>query len=492
MTYASFIFWIVLVLSLLSSSGTVLMLLLASLSFGSLSVVPPEVTGGVTILPQAMFSIVLILKGLAGPIVSLSPELFTAARLRNLGFLLLFLAAGIVTTILMPRLFSGYAVIIPMRPTQNLATEVLQPGQGNFTQAAYLTLSVAVAFSTALLAKEPQFSKQFLSALLIGGIVAAVTGVIDMAATAIGLADILEPFRNASYAVLTNADVHGVRRVVGLMPEASSFGALCASFASALIFLRPFYPTGPLQFETGFVALALLGMALLSTSSSTYAGLAVLGAVYSVNCVRRLVQPSGAAQTGLGGEFAVIFVMLIVLLVLWIVQESIFDPMFEIIDEIIFNKATSTSYFERSYWNAVGWDALRSTYGLGVGLGSTRTSNWFVAVISNAGIVGAALLGVFLVQTFLRRPWLGSSCSNDMLTSMKAAIIPWFATAALASTSPDFGPWVALMLGAITGMASLTTAGGTVDSEPLAETYVTQRTRRLARPGSIRHMERPR
>jgi hypothetical protein len=492
MTYASFIFWIVFVLSLFSSPATVLTLVLASLSFGSLSVVPPEVTGGVTILPQAMFSIVLILKGLAGPIVSLSPELFSAARLRNLGFLLLFLAVGIATTILMPRLFFGAAIIVPMRPGQNLATEILQPGQANFTQTAYLTLSVVVVFSTALLAGLPQFPKQLLSALLLGGIVAAATGLIDMAATAIGVADILEPFRNASYAVLSNSDVHGVRRVIGLMPEASSYGALCAYFASSLTFLRPFYPAGVMRFGAGFVALALLGMALLSTSSSTYGGLAVLGAVYLVNCIRRLLQSSGATQAGVVAEFAVLFVILIVLLVVWIVQESVFDPIFEIINEIIFNKTTSTSYFERSYWNTIGWEALRSTYGIGVGLGSTRTSNWFIAVISNAGVLGTALLGIFLALTFFRRLRSGSTCPSEMLTAMKVAIIPWFATAALASTSPDFGPWVALMLGAITGMASPAIAGGAVDSQPRAGTYVTRRARRLARPGSNWHLERSR
>ena len=73
------------------------------------------------------------------------------------------------------------------------------------------------------------------------------------------------------------------------------------------------------------------------------------------------------------------------------------------IDELIFNKPLTSSFYERSHWNAIAWDALVSTWGLGIGFGSTRTSSWFAAIISSTGLIGAAFMGVFLVQTFARR-----------------------------------------------------------------------------------------
>jgi hypothetical protein len=484
MTYPAVIFWPLFVWSLYSSPATVLTLLLSSLSFGSLAVVPPEVTGGVTLLPASMFAIALFLKVMGGPLVSLSPSLFAIARLRTLGYLLAFLAVAIVTTILMPRLFWGAVSIVPMRNGTYLNTELLEPGQANITQTAYLTLSVAIAFSTTLLARSPQFPHQLLVAVLIGGATTVATGLLDMAVSSVGLADLLEPFRNASYSMLTNTEVLGVRRVVGLMPEASSYGALCGSFASALLFLRPLYPAGRMRFAATIIALAILGLTALSTSSTAYIGLAIMGAAYLVNWTRRLVRPSAIARGGLGREFVVMFIMATAFLLAWIIRDEIFDPVIDIVNEMIFNKAKSASYFERSFWNTMGWNALQSTYGLGVGLGSTRTSNWLIAVISNAGILGAALLGIFLLKTYFRRSASGTPVSVEMLTALKFAMIPSFAMATLASTSPDIGPWLAVILGAITGLATPATTS-------YGSTAIDRRAGFRARPGLRRRAEQP-
>ena len=220
MNFPALVFWLVIVCSVWARPSTVLVLLLASVPFASLSLLPPEITGGMTLLPQMMFAVVLILKVVAPHAVTLSPKFLNALQLRRLGYLALFLLVGIVSTLIMPRLFLGQVVVFPMR--ESWMADLLNPSQANFTQSGYVTLSVMTALAVTLMADEPGFTGTLLKALLAGGMVCVVTGLIDIAAASTGMESLLAPFRNANYAYLTNASLRtGVRRVVGLTPEAA-------------------------------------------------------------------------------------------------------------------------------------------------------------------------------------------------------------------------------------------------------------------------------
>ena len=65
MNVPALIFWLVIVCSFWARPGTVLVLLLASIPFASLSLLPPEIIGGMSLLPQMMFAVVLIFKVVA-------------------------------------------------------------------------------------------------------------------------------------------------------------------------------------------------------------------------------------------------------------------------------------------------------------------------------------------------------------------------------------------------------------------------------------------
>ena len=129
MNVPALIFWLVVVCSFWARPGTVLVLLLASIPFASLSLLPPEITGGMTLLPQMMFAVVLILKVVGPHVVTLSPQFISALQLRNLGYLALFLLVGILVTLIMPRLFGGI-VIMPMRASW--MGDLLSPISGEF------------------------------------------------------------------------------------------------------------------------------------------------------------------------------------------------------------------------------------------------------------------------------------------------------------------------------------------------------------------------
>ena len=302
MSYASAIFFALIAWSIAARPGTVLVLLLASIPFLSLALLPPEITAGMTLLPQMVFAVVLVLKVVAPEVVTLSPKLLSALEFRKLGCLALFLLVGIVVTLIMPLFFEGDVVVLPMRLSA-FGAALLSPIQANFTQSGYVTISVMTAFAVALMADEPGFTKTLLAGLLIGGSACLATGLIDIAASFTGMESLLEPFRNAQYAYLTNVGTGvGLRRVVGFTPEASAYGPICVEFAAVVVLVRTLYAKSFHRiFATG-LAIGLLIMATLSTSSTAYAGLAVLGLVYAGNWIRRAVFSSQVGRSGLLGE----------------------------------------------------------------------------------------------------------------------------------------------------------------------------------------------
>jgi hypothetical protein len=453
MTYPAVIFWILFPLGAVASQRTLLILLFASFTFGSFAVLPPELTGDRSFTPKTMFAMLLVVRFIVPTLLVAPQRLVELARLKNLGFLLAFLAIGVVTTIFMPSLFDGVIDVIPLRGVLRFASaEPLTPTGTNITQCIYLSISVMVVFAAALMARTPQFASQLLSAVLVGGVVLFGSGIADMAATALGQSAVLEPFRNASYAIGVNVEIAGVRRVIGLMNEPSTFGSTCVALCAALVFLRPLYPAGLPRTAATATAVSLVIMALLSTSSSAYVGLAIFGAVNVLNVARRMTIASPIARSGLVPELVAVFISVIVILAALIVQPELFDPFFRMVDEIIFNKANSDSYLERTFWNQVGWNAFWSTYGLGVGVGSTRASNYFVAVLSNTGFLASSCFFIFLIQTFLRRSFV-SVQSSEFVTALKFAIVPSLGLAALGSATPDFDAWLGLVFGAIAGLS---------------------------------------
>lgn len=453
MTYPAVIFWILFPFGAVASQRTLLILLFSSFAFGSFAVLPPELTGDRSFTPKTMFAMLLVVRFIIPSLLIAPQRLGELARLKNLGFLLSFLVISLITTIFMPRLFNETIDVIPVRGVLRFASaEPLTPTATNITQCIYLSISVMITFAAALMARTPQFASRLLSALLVGGAVLFGSGIADMAATALGQSAMLEPFRNASYAIGANVEIAGVRRVIGLMNEPSTFGSTCVTLSAALVFLRPLYPAGLPRMAATVTAVSLVIMALLSTSSAAYVGLAIFGAVNVFNVGRRMTIASPIARSGLIPEMVAVFVSVVVILAALIFQPELFDPLFRVVDEIIFNKAMSDSYFERAFWNQVGWNGFWSTYGLGVGVGGTRASNYFVAVLSNTGFLASGCFFIFLIQTFFRRSFVSMQAS-EFVTALKFAIIPSLGMAALGSATPDFDAWLGLIFGAIAGLS---------------------------------------
>ena len=271
----------------------------------------------------------------------------------------------------------------------------------------------------------------WLAALLVA------TGAMDL----LGLNAILAPLRNASYALYADSTVVSAKRVLGAMPEASSFGGATASVFAILLLLRhrfgPGWPWIVCTIGTG-------AFAILSTSSTAYAMMLAAGLAFLLQSALHL--SSGSARDRVGAVNAVCLAAglcaVALVVVLW--SDDLAATVGGVVDEVVLRKASSGSFEERTRWTAAGLQAFLSSGGLGIGAGSARTSNGFVNILASTGCVGALLFAGFLAK-ILCTPAAPADRSDAW--AVRLALIPSAVGFLLAGTTSDYGPLTAILFG---------------------------------------------
>ncbi len=293
---------------------------------------------------------------------------------------------AVASAVILPRLFAGQTSVIV--PTVNGMSEVpLSPVSGNITQAAYLTLSALMFFGFCVVLKTRRNITIVRRAYFTWVVVHALLGVVDLGSKLIGAGDVLLPIRTASYALLTEVEEAGFWRVAGGFAEASSFGGVTLS---CLGFTFAYWRVTNSRPALG-LTLLLFFLLIASTSSTAYAGGAVLALALMIGIACAALTGRIVSQDiillGLG------LVGLLVIAVLYLYHEKLFDPVLHLIETTLLDKASSESARERGYWNYRSLQSFIDSAGLGIGLGSSRASNWPIAVLSQLGVIGAVLMG---------------------------------------------------------------------------------------------------
>lgn len=422
------LFWLLAIWGLLSHRSVLLYLFFATLPIGAFAVLPTVITGGLTFTPTPILTLLLIARTFldrGGPAALLS----MAVLPQRLMLLALFWLVAAVTTVFMPHLFAGSVLVVPIRGIVS-TTAPLQPSAQNVSQFAYLSIAVLSVFAFARLLQAPAMRQHAFRAMCLGGFVTVVTGLLDYASQFLPITPLLEPFRTASYALLTDIEVLGGKRVVGLMPEASAYGAQCLAFLSALYFYRRAIADHLLREIVVPVLLGMLAIcAWLSTSSGTYVGLAVLAAVAGVEWFLRIngdERRHAIYRRGLAGEMSVTVGAIIGVAAIAILQPHLFDPVFALVERMVLEKQSSSSFAERGMWRTMAISALRQTHGFGVGLGGTRSSSSVVSVFSSTGVIGGTLFYAFVLQCLLRTTWRASIETQLVVSAFRFSFIPPF------------------------------------------------------------------
>lgn len=353
-------------------------------------------------------------------------------------FLLVLVFYALITSQLMPRLFAGDIWVFSLQsgivgqrvsPYFYSTVTLLHPSSGNISQPIYFVLS-ALVFLMAL-----RMSRKFGSGFLDKSIylAAAVNGTMG-ALDFLGADAFLTLFKTAGYSFMVDVGVSGVTRIVGVFPEASSMGGISA-ILFAYMMMR-YLDTGK-RLALGLAGLNLI-WGMLALSSTGFAALAIAGSY--------IVWRSGKLNLSshINSRIAMRFLLFSLLAGVCAVFAALFtnveDVAWSFIDKLIFQKGSSLSALERGAWAKRGLEIGFETYGLGAGLGSTRSNGLFSVLFSNVGVIGIVLFGIFLM-TILRAPRKEFKSAHDLAlyNAAAAGIVTSTAAQLISGTTADPG-----------------------------------------------------
>jgi hypothetical protein len=431
-------------------------------SFGTFAIVNPNYTSGATILVSSIAAMMLVVKFVVD---ELGRKRFSIDFLdfRCLGFLSLFTLLAVLSAVFFPALFAGSVDVMPLRPRTPGAALVLEPLQfssSNVAQGLYMLLSFLVSVAFFQMVKSRRFASYFKTAVLCGGVAVMLTGLMDVLANLTGLTSLLAPFRNASYIIGANAKLNDLTRIVGLMSEASAFAQVSITFLSLLLFGRHMFSDFQRRFFVLPIAVGISILAALSVSSTAYVALFVVLAVYFADAWLRLSGGDDYARRALQREMLIVGCIAVLSAMLLLSLPNTRQTIVHMFDVMVLSKPSSGSYIERTGWSTLALKSLWQSYGVGVGVGSLRTSNFFVNLLASTGVVGGLLFLAFLYVAFTAKSKTASRQNDELIRMAKLSMIPIFAMLAMVGTVPDYGIVAGALFGVVTGASHLRPSSG--------------------------------
>ncbi|MFC3173496.1 hypothetical protein ACFOD9_04450 [Novosphingobium bradum] len=372
-----------------------------------------------------------------------------AASLSANGWLLLFVGWCFAGAYSLPFLFSGELQVVPLRPTGSptgLETHPLHFSPQNVTTSFYLLATLAAAVCAHVAASEAGATVRV--ARLASGVTLAhaAIGWFAMAVRDTPLVMVTGFLRNGIYMQLDQS-FGGFARITGISPETS----LYVSFGFAwFVFVAELWLRNVDRRWSGPASLAMLVTLVASTSSTAYVGLAGYGLLVIVRLVyfagavpaRKALVLAGVALVFLAGGLALVAQ-----------SESFAAWLGRTLRLTTTDKLDSASGLARMFWARQGVEAFLASWGLGIGVGSFRSSSLFTAILGSGGAI--AMLAFLLhlgriFHPFERATWRASGePMTDVAKAASWAALVMLVPAAVSAPSPDPG----LLWGLIAGTA---------------------------------------
>jgi hypothetical protein len=344
---------------------------------------------------------------------------------------------GVFSAVFLPRLFEGASYVFAVSRTafgKAILMTPLAPGGGNITQTVYFLGNIACFCIFYGFTRDRTGKRIVADAIIACGIANLGFALLDYVTFATGTASLLGFMRNASYNMLDATEMAGMKRIVGSFTEASAFaGATLALFAFCFNLWLSHYRSR----LTGPLSLFLLVALILSTSTTAYVGSAAyLAVVYGANIVRLVAGRAGSRRAAFLGLGPIVLAIL-VLGVAHTEQASAY--LASLLDQIVFNKGGSESALERGNWNSQAMVNFLDSYGLGIGVGSTRASSFAIATLASIGVPGTAAYLCFIACTIVA-PWREADVEAFAIRSAAgSACLAMVIAACLAGTTIDLG-----------------------------------------------------
>lgn len=410
----SFFTFLVLLAGFTASADNAVKRMLLLSVLGASSAVALTAIGGANITPAAFFLPFLVVVAMAtqGP-----AKIFEQLAFPRAGFwLLLVVGYGFISAFVLPRVFEGEVLIRTMDRNSAVAGAAmpLRPVSTNLTQAVYALGALACFACCRALLDGPGRLIKFRDAVLALALVNIAAAVADMIDTNLGLG-LMQYVRNAEYTIHTGAETGGLRRVSGTFPEASMFAIYTLPLFA---FTYSLWRQHVRRRLSGFAAVASLLLLLLSTSSTAYVA---LGAYCAFLVAAALVGGiSKRREPRMGMLTAVAWLLAVAACLLMLLKPQFFDGVRYLFEVTLFNKLESSSGRDRNDQNVRAWLNVIDTWGIGVGLGSTRASSYVLVLLSNVGVFGTLCYFLFLWRSW-RASHQATEVEPDELTVSRAA-----------------------------------------------------------------------
>ncbi|MFM0640728.1 hypothetical protein PQQ63_28935 [Paraburkholderia metrosideri] len=363
-------------------------------------------TFGLLWLPLAMLSLALPLR--IGAAFVIFASIFHAAAVLNIGqkgispfFLceIIFLVRYVLTIPRLPLniprwMFSGFvlniiavstAMILPIvfdgvmiyTPDKGMDYAFMYGGSplsfsaGNAAQCIYITVNMLVAF--VFFASWKKIGQLYVFKISALTLLTTIAIGFWKLFSVMGYVDFPDDFfySNAGLSQQFGQVVEGVNRINSTFTEASYFGGVMAAC---------FYAVLSLESSAAYLLSIPVVIMLMATFSGSAAGAIALGA---------------AIYFYIMGTRKIAIVALLLAVALMIIYWLGYGDVFE---ALIINKLSSGSAEVRTSADIYTFNLFIKTYGLGVGLGSHRTSSLALNLLGNIGALGAAAFATFLIR----------------------------------------------------------------------------------------------
>lgn len=442
----TYIGFIVVVLGMLVFRGPMtwtLLLAIVGTIFGAASAVNLPALGGSSIQPSVFALVFLAAR------ISVSPHLLSGVMERSIKDTLLFgLFAGyaLLSAYLFPRMFYHQLELPPTKAITLAIYEVapLQPTSQNITQSTYLLGTFFVVLATLFIARTERRSRLAAMTLLYLGCAHVFFGVLDLACKMANIT-VMNVVRNASYAIV-NQEYGSFHRIQGTFSEPSSY----AIYGLALLVFSTELWLRDIELRlTAFTSAGLTLLLMASTSSSAYFGLAVYGAILGL---RIAYLPSKTAQRK-GLILASCALLAAVLgMGVYVGVPGFAADFSRMLADMTVNKSQSLSAVQRGFWVSKSWDAFSYTKGLGVGVGSFRSSSLVSSIAGATGVFGLTMFVAFLYKVLPLHRIAADNLDGEDRTAAVGAAAGWaavvgLAPAMVAGANPDPGVMFAFLAG---------------------------------------------
>lgn len=433
------------VLAFCSASAMLAFVMLTMLFGGAAAIDLPDF-GGSSIPPAHLAAVLFALRVVLSQLGRLDR---IGLALKQNGYLVAFASLALIGALVLPNVFQGAIQLVPLRPGPSGYDPVpLQFSNQNVTTALYLLGTTTLAVTAAVAVAMEQRHRLLIAAAIAVAWAHVGFGLLDIAAHRMGLPGLLDPLRNANYAQVEQS-IGEVKRLAGTFPEPSSFAAFGFVW---LVLLTELWMRNVSPRATGAAALAVGAIVLLSTASTGYVSIGAYAAIIVLRVASMRMRLGSRQLVWLS---AIGFGAVLATLLTQLLHGELLTRTIDLVEAMVFDKLDSDSGVERSKWAQQGIDALVTSYGMGVGIGSFRSSSLATAILGSTGALGGALFIAHLWRTMRpeRRAGNGTGVErNDLSRAMAWAAVVGLIPALLISPSADPGLLFGLCSGCVLGL----------------------------------------